>query len=35
MDFGTMANIGFLLLFAIAGGFGIWMWIKRKREEGD
>lgn len=35
MDFGSMANIAFLLLFAAAGGLGLWMWIKQKREEGD
>jgi len=35
MSFSSIANIAFLVLFLIAGGFGLWMWIKKRREEGD
>ena len=35
MDFGNIANIGFLVLLIIAGGFGLWMWIKKSKDQGD
>ena len=35
MEFGSIANIAFLLLFAVAGGLGLWIWMKKKQEEGE
>jgi len=31
MDFSSIANIAFLVLTFIAGVFGLWMWIKKKK----
>jgi len=34
MGFGTITNAAFLVMFVIAGGIGLWVWKKRKDNEG-
>jgi len=35
MNFSSIANIAFVVLFLIAGGFGLWLWIRGKKERGE
>jgi LPXTG-motif cell wall-anchored protein len=35
MDFGTTANVAFFVMFVVAGGVGLWIWKKKKDEEGE
>ena len=34
MDFGSIVNIAFLVLFVVAGVFGLWSWIKDRKKKG-